>query len=411
MALGTLIINVYADNIAQPVADADIEITGGNLYKKVRTNLVGKIPTIPLQAPDKKYSLTPQEDIKPYSEYKIHVYREGLQEVIVEGVQIFDGQTSIQNIYMASESIKHSFPRTYTIPAHNLWYDYPPKLAESPIKAKALDSKLPEITEVFIPDNIVVHDGIPTNNSASNYITDFRDYIKNVASSEIYCTWPKETIKANVLAIISFTLNRIYTQWYMHDDYLFTITSSAIYDQSYIQGRTIFQSIANIVDSIFNQYISIPNFKQPLLAQYSNGDVLERPGWLSQWGSKELGDRGLDALTILKRFYGNDISIATTNIFKGNVEPFSGTNLTIGSCGPDVQLMQNKLNAINGSYSTIEKTLPSDGIFTQSMESNVSKFQQVFDIPATGVIDFTTWYSISHIYSELFKMLDGIYQQ
>ena len=190
-------------------------------------------------------------------------------------------------------------PDNIVIPAHTLFGEYPPKIAESEIKQINRPGEI-VLSRVVIPETIVVHDGPPSDNSATNYYVRYSDYIKNVACSEIYSTWPVETIEANVLAIMSFTLNRVYTEWYRNQGYDFTITSSTAYDHKWMNGRNIFKSISDVVDEVFNNYLSRPNVKQPILTQYCDGKRVSCPDWMSQWGSKYLGDQSYNSIEILR---------------------------------------------------------------------------------------------------------------
>mgnify|MGYP001151001141 FL=1 len=404
MPHGFLIVQVFADNEAQPLNGARIHITGENTDINETTDISGKTREIPLNAPSREFSLTPQSNVQPYSEYNLSVSMPGLESAIIEGVQIFDGETSIQKVFL--NSIEGSLQKTdiSDIDPHVLWGDYPPKIDET-----NNNNELRVLPEVIIPEYIIVHDGIPTNSNAKNYIVSFPDYIKNVASSEIYSTWPKETIKANVMAIISFALNRIFTEWYTSRGYNFTITSSTAYDQKYSHNRTIFKSISDVVDEVFNQYIRRGNQKQPFLAQYNDGIKVNNKGWLSQWGSKELGDQGYDALSILRYYYSPDITLDTAEIIEGLPQSFPGYNLQMGSCGQPVQKIQNEINKINGSYPGIPKIIPADGVFDERTRNSVRIFQQVFGLPVTGVVNFATWYRISYIFAAVSKMLQGIY--
>ena len=404
MPHGFLIVQVFADNEAQPLNGARIHITGENTDINETTDISGKTREIPLNAPSREFSLTPQSNVQPYSEYNLSVSMPGLESAIIEGVQIFDGETSIQKVFL--NSIEGSLQKTdiSDIDPHVLWGDYPPKIDET-----NNNNELRVLPEVIIPEYIIVHDGIPTNSNAKNYIVSFPDYIKNVASSEIYSTWPKETIKANVMAIISFALNRIFTEWYTSRGYNFTITSSTAYDQKYSHNRTIFKSISDVVDEVFNQYIRRGNQKQPFLAQYNDGIKVNNKGWLSQWGSKELGDQGYDALSILRYYYSPDITLDTAEIIEGLPQSFPGYNLQMGSCGQPVQKIQNEINKINGSYPGIPKIIPADGVFDERTRNSIRIFQQVFGLPVTGVVNFATWYRISYIFAAVSKMLQGIY--
>lgn len=225
----------------------------------------------------------------------------------------------------------------------------------------------------------------------------YKDYIKNVASSEIYATWPTETIIANVLAIQSITLNRVYTEWYRNKGKDFTITSSTAYDQKWMSGRNVFESISQIVDTIFNNYLTRPNIAQPLFTQYCDGQRVSCPNWMRQWESKTLGDRGYSAIEILRYFYGNSIYINSSEEISGIPSSWPGSDLTIGSRGDKVRQMQSQLNVIAGAYPLIPK-ISADGIFGENTAEAVRVFQSVFNLPANGIVDYPTWYKISEIY-------------
>lgn len=286
MANGYLVVNVYSDTIANPVPNAMVTVSknGVNLITEM-TDEDGKTPPITLQTVDKSYSLEEQHEVRPYETYDVLVTALGLTPTKIEGVQIFDGVTSIQNIYLTSID-ENQGEDTSTITPNTLWQEYPQNITEE--QEEEINPNV--LSEVVIPANIIVHDGIPSNSSAPNYTVPFIDYIKNVASSEIYSTWPEETIKANVLAIISYTLNRIFTEWYRSRGYDFTITSTTSYDQKYTVNGTIFEPISRVVDEIFTNYIRQGYRVEPLLAHYKSSTT--EPGNMSQWGSKELGDRG-----------------------------------------------------------------------------------------------------------------------
>ena len=243
----------------------------------------------------------------------------------------------------------------------------------------------------------MVHDGAPSDSTAKDYYVRYRDYVKNVASSEIYATWPRESIKANVLAIMSFTLNRVYTEWYRNKGYDFTITSSTAYDHKWIHGRNIFDSIADVVDELFDAYLSRPNVKQPILTQYCDGRRVSCPDWMSQWGSKSLGDQGYQAIDILRYYYGDNMYINSAEEISGIPASWPGENLDIGSRGTKVLQMQEQLNTIGQVYSAIPQ-IAEDGIFGERTKEAVKEFQRVFGLPATGVVDYKTWYKIQEIY-------------
>ena len=249
-----------------------------------------------------------------------------------------------------------------------------------------------------VPETIVVHLGRP-DQPAQNVEVPFADYIKNVASSEIYATWPESTIYANILAIMSFTLNRVYTEWYRNKGYDFTITSSTAYDHKWIYDRNIFASIDRIVDELFENYLSRPNVRQPILTQYCDGKQVQcrNRGWMTQWGSKALGDQGYSAIEILRTFYGNDMYINVAEAISGIPSSWPGYDLENGSSGDKVRQLQEQLNVIAGAYPAIPK-ITADGIYGPATAAAVKKFQSIFGLPDTGITDYPTWYKISQIY-------------
>ena len=408
---GFLTISVINASTNRPIPNATINIYGMNDQQEntgiVLQNLItdesGQVRNLTLSAPNIEYSLEPS-NVKPYSEYIIEAIADGFETVLINGTQILPVVEALQNIPMGSSSTRKKKSKTrqndivYDIPDHTLWGDYPPKIPESSLKPLSAPTGFVVLDEPVIPEFIVVHDGLPEDTSAQNYWVPFRDYIKNVASSEIYSTWPDQTIYANVIAIISFTLNRVFTEWYRNKGYSFTITSSTAYDHKYIHNRNIFDNISVIVDEVFNTFIKRPpTARQPLLAQYCDGKKSQCPDQMTQWGSKDLGDQGMDYESILKYFYGNNIVFSQANIVSGVPVSFPGFTLQLGSNNSYVRTIQNQLNAISNSYPAIEK-VTEDGIFGPSTEASVKKFQEIFNLPQTGVVDFKTWYAISRIY-------------
>ena len=253
------------------------------------------------------------------------------------------------------------------------------------------------LSRVVVPETIIVHAGPPTDASAPNYYVPYRDYIKNVASSEIYATWPESTIIANVLAIMSFTLNRVYTEWYRNKGFDFTITSSTAYDHFFVYGRNIYESISRVVDTIFANYLSRPNVRQPILTQYCDGKRVSCPNWMSQWGSMYLGDQGYTPIEIIRNYYGSDMYINSAELISGIPASWPGTDLTVGSTGSKVRQMQEQLDRISQTYPALPSVTP-DGIYGESTRQAVEAFQRVFNLPVTGVVDYPTWYKISEIY-------------
>lgn len=402
MAQGYLQVDVVSDANSFPVQDADIVIARteepDEIVEETRTNSSGQTENLPLNAPPVELSLSPEETERPYAEYTIRITAPGFEPFVVSGTEVLADVTAIQGIRLrplsnasAGEQIE-----TVTIPDHTLYGDYLPKIAESEIKPVVETGEI-VLSRVVVPQTVVVHDGVPTNTSAANYYVPYRDYIKNVASSEIYATWPRSAIVANVLAIMSFTLNRVYTEWYRNQGYDFTITSSTAYDHKWIYGRNIFESISVVVDDIFDNYLSRPGVKQPILTQYCDGRKVRCPGWLTQWGSCELGESGYSPIEILRNFYGDDMYINTAEQISGIPASWPGYDLKIGATGDKVRQLQEQLDAISSVYTAIPDISP-DGIYGPATAAAVREFQSIFGLPQTGVVDFATWYKISHIY-------------
>lgn len=402
MAQGYLQVDVVSDANSFPVQDADIVIARteepDEIIEETRTNSSGQTENLPLDAPPVELSLSPEETERPYAEYTIRITAPGFEPFVVSGTEVLADVTAIQGIRLRPLSNASAGEQTeiVTIPDHTLYGDYLPKIAESEIKPVIETGEI-VLSRVVVPQTIVVHDGVPTNASAANYYVPYRDYIKNVASSEIYATWPRSTIVANVLAIMSFTLNRVYTEWYRNQGYDFTITSSTAYDHKWIYGRNIFESISVVVDDIFDNYLSRPGVKQPILTQYCDGRKVRCPGWMTQWGSCELGEAGYSPIEILRNFYGDDMYINTAEQISGIPASWPGYDLKIGATGDKVRQLQEQLDAISSVYTAIPDISP-DGIYGPATAEAVRKFQSIFGLPQTGVVDFATWYKISHIY-------------
>ena len=366
------------------------------VIRRLMTNSSGQTENVVLEAPPKALSLRPG-DVRPYSEYQVAVSAPGYEPAVIAGTEILADTTAIQNVRLHPlAGYDGEEKERITIPEHTLYGEYPPKIAESEIKPTTESGEI-VLSRVVVPQTIVVHDGLPSNASAKNYYVPYRDYIKNVASSEIYATWPQATIVANVLAIMSFTLNRVYTEWYRNQGYDFTITSVTAYDHKWIYGRNIYETISVVVDDIFDSYLSRPGVKQPILTQYCDGRKVSCPQWMTQWGSCELGEQGYSPIEILRHFYGDDLYINTAEQISGIPASWPGADLTVGSSGEKVRQIQEQLDTISGIYTAIPPVTP-DGIYGPATARSVEVFQSVFGLPETGAVDFATWYKISHIY-------------
>lgn len=397
---GQLQINLTSEITSSPISDASITIsyTGvpDSQLEQLTTDSSGQTDTVVLDAPPLEYSLDPDNEIQPYSEYTIDVTAPGYEPVSIAGAEILPTIKALQNIQMRPVSADEQTEDVFVIPAHTLYGTYPAKIPEDEIKPVTETGEI-VLSRVVVPEYIVVHDGSPRDTTAKNYYVKYKDYIKNVASSEIYATWPANTIRANVLAIMSFTLNRVYTEWYRNKGYDFTITSSTAFDHKWIPNRNIYDTISVIVDELFADYLSRPNVRQPILTQYCDGRQVQCPNWMTQWGSKSLGDQGYTPIQILRYYYGENMYINTAEAISGIPASWPGYNLTQGSTGDKVRQMQEQLAVISGSYPAIPK-ITADGIYGPRTAEAVRVFQSVFGLPQTGVVDYPTWYKISEIY-------------
>jgi len=383
-----------------PLEGATVSVTSldnpSRPVEVLTTDSAGFTPFINLSAPPYALSQEPS-DVRPYSEYVLDISAPGYEPVRITGAEILAGVTAKQQVQLLpSPAGLPNSVEEFVIPDHTLYGSYPPKIAEAEVKETVSSGEI-VLPAVVIPEFVIVHDGTPNNRNARNYTVRYRDYIKNVASSEIYATWPEATIYANILAILSFTLNRVYTEWYRARGYDFTITSSTAFDHKWIPERNIYDTIDAAVDNIFNNYLSRPNVKQPILTQYCDGRQVSCPGLMTQWGSKSLGDQGYTPIQILRNFYGNNIYINSTEEISGIPASYPGTALRSGSRGNSVRTIQEQLNVISGAYPRIPK-VAEDGVFGQGTEDSVREFQKVFNLTPDGVVGFSTWYKISAIY-------------
>lgn len=395
---GGLIFNITSTQALIPIENATINIYSSSeptrQIEQIRTNDLGETERIELPAPPIEYSEQPDEP-RPYTDYNFEISAPNYTSIFIEGAQILPEVTAVQPVSMEPVVISNETQEDIVIPDHTLYGDFPPKIPEDEVKPMDESGEI-VLSRVVLPEYVVVHDGVPSDSSAPNYYIRYTDYIKNVASSEIYATWPENTIYANVLAIMSFTLNRVYTEWYRNQGYNFTITSSTAYDQKFMFGRNVYENISQIVDSIFNNFISRPGIRQPLFTSYCNGTTVTCSG-LSQWGSKYLGDEGYTPIEILRYYYGNNVFINSTDYVSGIPSSWPGSNLSRGSRSDKVRQMQEQLNRIAQNYPLIPR-LSVDGVYGPRTEESVKVFQRVFGLPQTGVVDFPTWYKISQIY-------------
>lgn len=413
---GFLTVSVLDDLTNRPIEGATVNIYSNPesgerssiVYQNLTTDSSGQVTGLKLDAPDIIYSQQPS-DVRPYSQYTVEVQIDGYETVLIDGTQVFPTVESRQNVPLLSkERCRSSYSRqneeVYNIGENTLYGTYPPKIPESDLKPLPPPTGFVVLDNPVVPEFVVVHDGLPENASVKNYWIPFKEYIKNVASSEIYSTWPQQTIYSNVIAIVSFTLNRVFTEWYRNKGYNFTITSTTAYDHKFIYNRNLFDTINVVVDDIFNTFIKRPpTSRQPLLAQYCDGKKSQCPNQMTQWGSKDLGDQGKDFEAILRYFYGDEIVFEKAPVVSGVPVSFPGETLQVGSSGKYVKTIQNQLNAIAKSYPAIPK-VKEDGIYGESTAESVKTFQRIFGLPQSGVVDFKTWYEISRVYVAVTKI-------
>ncbi|MHC1750336.1 MAG: peptidoglycan-binding protein [Cellulosilyticaceae bacterium] len=416
---GSLIIDVTTDPIlgpTKPLSQIPIVVKERandgteKIVAELLTNDVGQTPPLELSAPPEDYSLDPNVTEQPYSNYFIEATDAAYIPTAIMGSQIFSNILSIQPIRLSPtrSRLKNTLREevdAFIVGPPTLYGVYPPKIPEAEIKPITQSSGFITLDNVVVPEYIVVHDGSPNNNNASNYTVLYKDYIKNVASSEIYPTWPKETLAANIIAIVSFTLNRVFTEWYRNKGKPYTITNSTAYDHAFFNGRNIFESISRVVDEYFNTYVQRPGVEQPLFTQYCDGKNVQCPNWMTQWGSKALGDQGLPASQILKYYYGQEVNTKEAPKVQGIPESFPGSVLKLGDKGPNVRKLQEQLNRIAQNYPRIPK-VKTNGEFDEATQKSIKIFQEIFHLIADGSVGKNTWYKISEIYTAVTKMAE-----
>jgi len=404
MPTGTLQVQALIGDSYNPILNATVTVTptiGNSVATRqptqvLKTDASGQTPVTPLEAPPITYSQSPSNNT-PYSLYDVKVEANGYVSQVIKGCQVYPTQLAIQQCKMKKKGTTRQGEELILILPNTLVGNYPSKIPEIVQKPEPQTSGSVVLLQPVIPEFIVVHQGDPNDANAPNYTVRYSDYIKNVASCEIFATWPYATIQSNIFCIISFTLNRVYTEWYRSKGKNFTITSSTAYDQAFIYGRNIYENISNIVDDIFSTYIKRPGRKQPLLTQYCDGIKVQCPNWLTQWGSKYRGDKGENASQIIKYFYGSDIVFDTAKKVEGIPISYPGYTLGLGSTGQPVRTIQTYLNRIADNFPAIPK-ISITGTYDDDTRKSVLKFQETFYLPQTGTVNYATWYKISQIY-------------
>ena len=389
---GTLRIQTFAARQSAPMEGVTVAVQGDGFTLHCITDATGSAADIPIEAPACALSLDESNTTRPYAIVSLAAAKPGYRTVRIEGIQIFAGQITLAQPAMipVTEEGKDIPDAPIVIPPHPLF------AGSDGSGAQPVENCTPRVLDkVIIPKNITVHLGKPAA-SARNVTVSFRDYIANVASSEVYPTWPEQALRANIHCQISLALNRIYTEWYPSKGYTFNITNSTSYDQYYVHGRTVFDVMVRITDDIFNTYLRKRGTVNPYYSEYCDGKSVTCPG-LKQWGTVTLANQGRTALQILKYYYGNDIEIVRTNNIQSIPQSYPGSPIRQGDSGTAVFTLQRQLNRITKDYPFLGK-LTVDGVFGSRMAATVRAFQKQFNLTADGVVGRQTWYKISYIY-------------
>ena len=389
---GTLRIQTFAARQSAPMEGVTVTVQGDGFTLHRITDVTGSAADIPIEAPACALSLDESNTTRPYAIVSLAATKPGYRTVRIEGIQIFAGQVTLAQPQMlpVTEEDRDIPNAPIVIPPHALF------AGSGGSGPQPRENCTPRVLEqVIIPKNITVHLGKPAA-AARNVTVSFRDYIANVASSEVYPTWPEQALRANIHCQISLALNRIYTEWYPSKGYTFNITNSTSYDQYYVHGRTVFDVMVRITDDIFNTYLRKRGTVNPYYSEYCDGKSVTCPG-LKQWGTVTLANQGRTALQILKYYYGNDIEIVRTNNIQSIPQSYPGSPIRQGDSGTAVFTLQRQLNRITKDYPFLGK-LTVDGVFGSRMAATVRAFQKQFNLTADGMVGRQTWYKISYIY-------------
>jgi len=401
MAIGYLTIQTRTAHDALPLSGVFIRIMNarGNSVYELVTDENGETQTVSLETVDKSFSLNPYFSGTPYTSYNVLALASGFNSLYVSEIPIYEGETAVLPITLIPIPMRQAAPMQAEI------FVGGPAVSSGNARSQEGTVASPYILrQVAIPNPITVHLGPPASPAANVQVT-FPDYVKNVASSEIYPTWPTAALTANIYAIITFALNRIYTEWYKSRGYGFDITNSTAYDQSFVYGRPIYESISRIVDQIFNQYVLRRGQNVPYFTSFCNGTTVTCQG-LSQWGTVTLANQGLSPLNILRSYYPRDVEIAETNIISNVLSSYPGVPLKTGSTGLDVQTIQTYLNRIRRNYPAIPAVTDTSGTFGASTRDAVTGFQRIFNLSPDGVVGKSTWYKISQLYTAVTRLAE-----
>lgn len=401
MAIGYLKIQARTAHDAVPLSGVQVRILDnqGNRMYELTTDESGETQRVSLETVDKSFSLNPNFSGLPYTSYNVLAQAAGFNTLWVTEIPIFDGETAVLPISLVPMQEFQRSPMQTEISVGK------PAVAMTEPRNQEGSVVSPYILrQVVIPNPITVHLGSPSS-YASNVQVTFPDYVKNVASSEIYPTWPTAALMANIYAIITFALNRVYTEWYPSRGYDFDITNSTAYDQYFVYGRPIYESISRIVDNIFNEYVRRQGQNAPYFTSFCNGSTVSCLG-MSQWGTVNLANQGLTPLQILRSYYPDDVEIAETNIITNVLSSYPGTSLKVGSRGLDVQTIQTYLNRIRKNYPAIPAITDETGVFGNNTKTAVTKFQSIFNLTPDGIVGKSTWYKISSLYAAVTRLAE-----
>ncbi len=403
MAIGFLTMQARTAHDAVPLRNVLVTVLDDeqNRVYEMRTDENGETESVPLETIDRRFSQNPSFLGTPFVSYNVQAQAEGFNSVYVSNIPVYDGETAVLPLILVpmqeqqGREVQTQIP--VGAPAVTMTGE---RRQEGPEKGDMSYV----LRQVVIPNPITVHLGTPAS-SASNVQVSFPDYVKNVASSEIYPTWPEAALRANIYAIITFALNRVYTEWYRSKGYNFDITNSTAYDQAFVYGRPIYDSISRIVDQIFNEYVRRKGQNAPYFTSFCNGTTATCQG-LSQWGTVTLANQGRTPISILRAYYPNDIEIAETNIVTNMLSSYPGTALRAGSTGLDVQTIQTYLNRIRKNYPAIPQITDPPGIFGESTRAAVTRFQSIFNLASDGIVGKSTWYKISMLYTSVTRLAE-----
>ncbi len=401
MAIGYLQIQARTAQGAVPLEGARVWVLDdeGNALYHLITDESGETQTVSLETLDRSFSQNPYYLGKPYADYGVMVELEGFEPVTVTEIPIFEGETATLPVMLTPLQDRNATRTMENIDVGGPAVAFPQSRDQ---EGSSLDSRI--LRQVVIPDPITVHLGAP-NASAANVQVPFLDYVKNVASSEVYPTWPENALKANIYAIMTFALNRVYTEWYRSQGYDFDITNNTAYDQYYVPGRPVYDSISDAVNEVYGEYVRRQGQNAPYFTSFCNGTTASCRG-LSQWGTVSLANQGYTPERILRYYYPDDVEIASTNIVTNALSSYPGTALRLGSSGLDVQTIQAYLERIRRNYPAIPAITDPSGTFGESTRAAVQKFQGIFNLTPDGVVGKTTWYKLSSLYAAVTRLAE-----